>query len=315
MTQEIPYINAADVASLLSWPLVVDALREGHRKRPATISDMLLRSDDRSLLNRAARVPGLGWALKSVTVFPTNTQREPPLPTVQGAMLLFDEDTGAVKAVIDGALVTRWKTCADSLLGSMLLARPGAETLLMIGAGAVVTSLLPAYAAVMPNLKRFLIWNRNPSRASNVCEQLKASGLNVSLVSDLPAACQQADIIASATLATNPVILGEWVSAGTHVDLIGAYRPDMREADDRLLQKAALYVDSRDTLTEIGEFGIPLAAGSIAEADIRADFYELLRSPIERDPAAITVFKNGGGAHLDLMVGDAIYRCWLNAQT
>lgn len=316
MTQQIPYITAADIEAQLSWPMIVEALREGHRTRPAQIKDMLLRVEGRSLLNRAAWVDGLGWALKSVTVFPQNAEKQPPLPTVQGAMLLFDEKTGAVKAVIDGALVTRWKTCADSLLGASLLARPDSETVLMVGAGAVVSSLLPAYVELFPGLKRFLIWNRNPDRAEHVRDVLKEQqGLDLKVETDLASACAQADIISSATLAVEPVLFGDWIRSGTHVDLIGAYRPDMREADDTLLCKADLYVDSRDTLHEIGELGIPLAAGVISEDDICGDFYDLLQAADGRKPEAITLFKNGGGAHLDLMTGEAIYRCWLDSNT
>jgi ornithine cyclodeaminase len=200
--------------------------------------------------------------------------------------------------------VTKWKTAGDSLLAARRLARPESREILILGAGTVGAALVSAYGAAFPDA-RFTIWNRSPEKARAFAE---AHGARVA--EDLPQAVARADIIGCATMASTPVLRGAWLQPGQHIDLIGAYRPDMREADDAALQRATLYVDSFDTTVEhIGELKIPLASGAITRADIRADFYDL--AAFERQSAEeITLCKNGGGAHLDLMVARHILDRW-----
>jgi ornithine cyclodeaminase len=290
----IPYITAQDVS--LNWPGVVAALRAGHMSARPEIADQFLHRGADVLLSRAAWINGLGVAVKSVTVFPAN------VPSVQGAMLLFDDETGAVEAVIDSALVTRWKTVADSILGAQILARPDARRLLVIGAGAVAEGLVAAYPVLFPGLE-VEIWNRTAARAVALAARVGARA-----VRDLPAAVGRADIISVATMSNTPVLKGEWLRAGQHVDLIGAFTADMREADDAALQRSRIFVDSGATTVEhIGELMIPLASGAIARGDILGDLYDLAQGAVGRTaPEDITLFKNGGGAHLDLMVARVI---------
>ncbi len=291
---KIPYITAKDVS--LNWPEMVAALRAGHLGARPEIGDQFLHRGDDVLLSRAAWIDGLGVAVKSVTVFPGHT------PSVQGAMLLFDDKTGAVEAVIDSALVTRWKTVADSLLGAKILARPDAKRLLVIGAGAVAEGLVAAYPVLFPELE-VEVWNRTAARAEAL-----AARTGVRAEADLPAAVARADIIAVATMSKTPVLKGEWLRAGQHVDLIGAFTADMREADDAALQQSRIFVDSvATTVAHIGELMIPLASGAITRSDIHGDLYDLVHGATGRTgPEDITLFKNGGGAHLDLMVGRVI---------
>src|SRR5690606_4146410 len=154
-----------------------------------------------------------------------------------------------------------------------------------------------AYRALIPDAQ-VCIWNRSPAGAEALAQRVSATA-----VRDLEPAVRDAEIIATATMATQPVLRGEWLSPGTHVDLIGAFRPDMREGDDDLLKNARLFVDSRaTTLGHIGEIQIPIDAGAIRESDILADFYDLPAGAYSRrSDHEITVAKNGGGAHLDLM--------------
>ncbi|UIJ73924.1 ornithine cyclodeaminase family protein [Aurantimonas sp. HBX-1] len=303
-------IAFADADGLLSWTSVADAIAAGHRLPAPEIGDMLLSSDGRSLLNRAAWIPGLGIALKSVTVYPDNPRQDPPLPTVQGSVLVFDEASGAPVALVDGILVTKWKTAGDSVLGARLLARPDSRRLLICGAGALARSLVAAYREVFPGLDEIRIWNRTPEKAAQLAAEWQAEGIAVRAVTDLPAAVADSDIVSTATMAVEPFLEGAWLRPGTHVDLIGAYRPDMREADDAVLTRGELFVDSRrTTIGHIGEIEIPLRRGVIDAAAIRGDLAELVSGKVGRSgPDAITVFKNGGGAHLDLMVADLIRR-------
>jgi len=304
----IPFISIQDVEHKLKWSEMADAILAGHRQEKARLGDLALERGTQSMLNRAAWIDGLGLALKSVTIYPQNAERQPPMPTIESVVVLFDDETGAIRALIDGQLVTKWKTAADSVLGARLLARPDAATLLVVGSGTVASSLIDAYREVFPQLKHVNVWSRNPENAKAL-----ADVQNCEAVADLSLAVAEADIVSSATMARSPVIKGDWVQPGTHVDLIGAFRLDMREGDDDLLRKGKLFVDSRETtIHDIGELSIPISEGVISEADVLADYYDFaLGTEIGREVNSdITVFKNGGGAHLDLMVAKLIYDKW-----
>jgi len=209
--------------------------------------------------------------------------------------------------LVDFHLVTKWKTAGDSILAARKLARPDSKTILIVGAGTVGRSLREAYGAIFPDA-RFLIWNRSPEGAARFAD----TTLGVTAIDDLEAGVSQADIITCASMSTEPLIKGEWLRAGQHLDLIGAYRPDMREADDDALGRARVFVDSRaTTIGHIGELKIPLATGAISEADIKADYYDLPSGAFTRQSQEdITLFKNGGGAHLDLMTARYILDAW-----
>ena len=306
----LPYLRASDVEAHLDWPSMVQAIADGHRLAPARIGDLFLTRAGDTLLNRAAWIDGMGIGLKTVTVMQGNGARG--LPSVQGVMVLFDDVTGTPVALIDSALVTYWKTAADSGLGARHLARHDSRQMVIIGAGQVAGSLARVYRAVFPGLERISIWNRTAATAQALAETLAADGIPAVAAPDLAQAVGQADIVASATMAREPVLRGEWVRPGTHVDLVGAFRADMREADDALLRRARIFVDSRDTtLDHIGELKIPLAAGVITRDDVLGDFHDLEAGRSGRmSPDDITLFKNGGGAHLDLMIAGAILAAW-----
>jgi len=324
-------IDADTVHELMDWPAVVDALRDGHRvgasasgtsgARPQ-IDDLLMRQGTSALLVRAAwtgAADGAGaLGLKAVTVFPANPDREPPLPAVQGQFLLFDGDSGAVSAVIDGAAITAWKTAGDSALGADLLARPDVETLAMIGAGGMAGPLIRAHLSVRPSLKRIVIANRTKARAEALAERLAddaaCAGRAIETTGDIDAAVAAGDVVSVATMARQPIVRGDLLKPGAHLDLVGAYTPDMREADDAVFRRGRLFVDARETTVhEIGELMIPIAAGMLSEGDIQGDLFDLVPGACEgrRGADEITVYKNGGGAHLDLMTAGAIHHAWL----
>ncbi len=299
-----PYITAGDVAGRLDWLTLADALAEGHRRPPPEIRDQFLTRGEDTLLARSAWIDGMGVAVKSVTVVPGNAARG--LPSVHGALVLFDDATGEVEAVIDSGLVTRWKTAADSILGARLLARPDARRLLILGAGAVAASLVEAYRAAFPGLA-VAVWSRSAAGARALAAETGAAAAE-----DLAAAVGDADIIATATMTRTPLLQGGWLRPGQHLDLIGAYKADMREVDDDCLRRARIFVDSFETTLEhIGELKDPLARGVIARADVLGDLRDLVAGRVgRRSPEEITLFKNGGGAHLDLMTARVILAAW-----
>lgn len=300
--------DADRIARIASWPTVIAALRRGHEGAPATLGDMLIAPGERKMLVRSAWVPGVGAGVKAVTIYPDNPRRSPPLPSVQGQVLLFDAETGSVDAVLDGAPITAWKTAGDSALGADLLARHDVAVLLMVGAGAMAEPLIRAHLTVRPGLREVQVWNRSAARAAALAARLADLPQRVQVVADLERAVGAADIVCSATLSEQPLIHGAWLRPGTHLDLVGAYTPQMREADDAALIRSRVFVDSRDsTMAHIGEICIPLAAGVLTPTDILGDLYELVQGRCgRRDPDEITLYKNGGGAHLDIMVAQAV---------
>ncbi|RAP40781.1 ornithine cyclodeaminase [Rhodovulum viride] len=288
----------------LSWSGLCEAFARGHALPRAEIADSFLYRGEDTLLNRAAWIDGLGLAVKSATVFPGNGARGKPV--VNGGVCLYADTDGTLEAIVDFHLVTKWKTAGDSLFAATRLARPDSRNILVVGAGNVARSLVEAYRSAFPEA-RFTIWSRTEASAWRLAEPLGAA-----VATDLEAAVQEADIVTSATMATEPLIRGEWLRPGQHVDLIGAYRPDMREADDRALQRARIFLDSRETvLTHIGELKTPIATGAIGPGDVVADYYDLGGGRFRRDSDdEITLFKNGGGAHLDLMTSRYILDAW-----
>lgn len=300
----LPIIPFDDGEKLLDWIGLTKALAAGHDLPKAEIADSFLYRGKDTLLNRAAWIDGMGLAVKSATVFPGNPAQGKGM--VNGGVSLYSDADGMLEALVDFHLVTKWKTAGDSLLAATRLARPDSRNILILGSGTVGRSLRQAYGAAFPEAT-FTIWNRTKANA----EAFAAEFPGMAVAESLEAAIAEADIITSATMSTEPFIKGEWLRPGQHVDLIGAYRPDMREADDAALTRARVFVDSYDTtIGHIGEINIPLENGVISRDDIVADYYDLTRFRRESDDE-ITLFKNGGGAHLDLMTSRYILDRWL----
>ena len=288
-------IVGPEVEPKLDWIALTEALAAGHALPRAEVGDTLLYRRADTLLTRSAWIDGLGLAVKAATIFPGNAARG--LGSVNGAVNLYDDATGLLEALVEFRLVTKWKTAGDSLLAARRLARPDARAILIVGAGTVGRSMVEAYGAAFPGA-RFTIWNRSPEGARAFAEATGAA-----VADNLEAAVRGAEIIATATMAKEPLIRGDWLQPGTHLDLIGAYTPAMREADDEAFRRARVFVDARSTtLHHIGELMEPLASGAIGEGDVIADFYDLPSGRFARtSDEEITLCKNGGGAHLDLM--------------
>lgn len=293
-----------EAETLLDWSELTEALLAGHRMPRAEIADTTLYRDPDTLLSRAAWIDGMGMAVKTSSIFPENPAEN--LPSVNGAVSLFCDDHGTLEAILDFRLVTKWKTAADSLLAAQLLARPGATCVLLIGAGAMARGLREAYGAAFPGA-RFLVWNRTPGKA----EAMASHYPDTLVASDLETAVMSSDIVVSATMAREPLVEGEWLLPGQHLDLVGAYRADMREADDEAIRRSRIFVDSRETVIgQIGELISPMERQIIGEGDVLGDFYDIESGAFARSDDDITLFKNGGGAHLDLITARYILDKW-----
>ena len=299
----VPFIPFAEGEALLGWIGLTDALAAGHNLPKAEIEDTFLYRGSDTLLSRSAWIDGLGIAVKTATIFPNNPSASKPV--VNGGVNLYSDTDGTLEAIIDFHLATKWKTAGDSITAARRLARPDSRNILIVGAGTVGRSLHDAYSAAFPNAQ-FTVWNRTTKNA----ELMAAERPTLSVATDLEQAVRNADIVTSATMSTKPLIKGEWLQAGQHIDLIGAYRPDMREVDDAALQRSRIFVDSLDTtVRHIGEIKIPTESGVISTDDIVADYYNIKNFTRQSDDE-ITLFKNGGGAHLDLMTCRYILDRW-----
>lgn len=302
---QIPYLDSAAVARLAPYGELVDHLHRSHLDPPADVRRVVYSppGSRQVFLGLPAWQPGDSLGVKLVTVFPDNPLVS-GIPSVQAVYVLFDGADGRPLAVMDGTELTYRKTSADSALGSRLLSRTDSRTLLMVGAGGLAPHLIAAHREVRPSLCQVVIWNRTRSKAEKLAE---ATGGEVA--DDLDEAVASADIISTATMTTEPLIKGELLRPGTHLDLVGAFLPHCREVDDEVIRRADIFVDSRDAAVhECGDLVIPLGSGLMTEEDIQADLFQLCRGerPGRQDPTRITMYENGGGGHLDLMTATFI---------
>ena len=272
-------------------------------------------SADAMLLLMPAWSTGTGSriGIKLVTVFPDNGKRS--LPSIYGQYLLLDGETGASLALLDGTMLTKRRTACASGLASRYLSRPDSASLLMIGTGALAPHLIRVHAKVRP-IERVAIWGRNAAKAESLAAELSMSlptalgrKVEVRAVADRRSALADADIISCATLSRTPLVEGEGLRAGQHVDLVGAYTPEMRESDDKAVWRARVYVDTRaGALKEAGDIVLPLRNGTIDEDDLIADLYELSRGQqtgrLAGDATTITLFKSVGAALEDLAAAE-----------
>jgi ornithine cyclodeaminase len=297
-------ITAEEVHRLLDYPSLVGALREMFRRgvdrvERYAIAEPLADQRQNDWLILPAWQFGRHQGIKLVSVFPDNEAKG--LASVQGLYVLFDGTNGLPIAAIDGAAITMRKTAANSALAATYLARQDAATLLMLGAGTMALPLIEAHCAVRP-IRRVLVWNRTIARAEAVAAKVNLPGVAARATSDLAGAVAEADIISAATMSTTPLIQGRWLKPGHHLDLVGGFREEMREADDEAIRRSRIFVDARFTAaTHAGDICQPLASGLIADSDI-TDTFQLARGDRlgRRDDGEITLFKSGGGGHEDL---------------
>lgn len=303
--------DATAVHTALDWPFLIEALRKAHLG-PMPASDVVVQSDPAGGNAQFVTLPG--WApggpvvVKMVGVFPQNVSLAPPQPAVQGLVALFDGATGAPRLAADGAAMTARKTAADSALGASILAREDVENLLIVGAGALAPHFAEAHLAARPSLRRVTIWNRTAARAQAVAARLREKGIDATACSDLDGAVARAGIVSCVTMSDTALVKGTLLRPGTHLDLVGAYLPTLREADDTALSRGTIFVDSRNNMEGGGDLSQAVASGAIAWDAVKADLFELVqgRSEGRTDADQITVFKNNGGAHLDLFTAAAL---------
>lgn len=308
MSPKPVFVDGDTVHRICDWHSLVAHLEAEHRAPPPRVDRLLMEQpgeggETDAFLLWPAWKRGEALGIKLVTSFPANPGRR-GLPAVQAVYVLFDGTDGRPTHVIDATAATYWKTAADSALGARFLAREDSRTLALLGAGALAPWLVAAHRAVRPAIARVRVWNRTAVGAEALATRLRAEGLDAAAVGHAEAAVREADIVVCATSARTPILRGAWLRPGTHVDLVGSFTPEMRESDDETVRRAAIFVDSRwFTVGVCGDLVQPVRDGVISAEAVRGDLFDLCgaRVPGRRDRGEITLFKNGGGAHLDLM--------------
>ncbi len=298
-------LGPSEVTSYLDFPSLIESLRQMFRAG----AEMPTRhhhtipvpgGSSGTLLLMPAWQAGRHVGVKMVTVFPDNAARE--MPSVMGAYLLLDGKTGETLALMDGPALTARRTAAASALAASYLARPDCERLLMIGTGALAPHLIDAHASVRP-IVNVLVWGRDHQKAARLAHRLNRRNLKVAATTDLANAVRGAHVVCCATLSTAPLLQGHWLPLGVHIDLVGGFRPDMREADDDCIRRARVFVDTRaGALKEAGDIIQPIASGALREDDIAGDLFDLARGTRggRRYHDQITLFKSVGTAIEDL---------------
>ncbi len=301
-------LDAAAVEAALDYPSLIDRLAEAFRTGAAVPQRQhhavpVPGGRDGTLLVMPAWREGGAIGIKLVGVFPDNAAHG--LGAVQGSYLLMSATTGVPLALLDAPALTARRTAAASALAARHLARPDAERLLVVGTGALAPCLAEAHAAVR-RFREIRIWGRRAEAAAAVADRLRARGLPAEPTADLAAAAAAADVISCGTLSQSPVIRGEWLKPGSHLDLVGGYLPTMREADDRAVQRATVFVDTRGgALAEAGDIVDPIRRGILSADAIAGDLFDLVRGAAGRSaPDQVTLFKSVGYALEDLAAAE-----------
>lgn len=306
------FIDADRLESLLDFPRLVDRLDDAFRAditAPVRHHHNIEMADEANatLLLMPAWRTGHRIAVKVATVFPDNGKRGQP--GVQAQVLLMDGTGGRPLALIDGARLTLWRTAAASALACRYVSREDSSRLTMIGTGSLAPYLIRAHASVRP-IREIRIWGRNLENAQKLAAAVARDGIAAEAVEDRQEAVAWGDIVSTATLSKLPLVSGNWLQDGAHLDLVGGFTPEMREADNAAIHRSTIFVDTLGGATkEAGDIVQPIAEALINKGDITADLFALARGEVtwKRQDDEVTLFKSVGASLEDLAAAELVY--------
>lgn len=312
--KNIPYIHEDFIEKNVHFPELIEALRQAFSN-----DDVLVPmrhhhdfpnpqvEEDSTLLLMPAWKPSKQAGVKIATVSPANGQFD--LPAIQGIYIYLDALKGSVLALLEAKSLTTKRTAAASALASKYLSKKNANSLLMIGTGALAPNLIRAHASVRP-IKKVFVWGRNYAKSEKLCKDFQDSPFSIEPIKNIEDKIAEVDIVSSATLSKTSLILGKYLKPGQHIDLVGAYKTDMREADDDVIKKSEVFVDTfQGGLKESGDIVIPLKNKTLKREDIKADLFDLTseKKKGRNNDEEITVFKSVGHALEDLAAASYFY--------
>ncbi len=248
--------------------------------------------------------------VKLITVNPDNPSHQ--LPSIQGVYVYFDRH-GTPRSIMDAKALTSKRTAATSALASTYLSKEDSRILLVLGTGAMAPELIRAHSTVR-DIDKVLIWGRDHGKAQDLAENYNESKQEIIPIEDLESGMKDADIISSATMSVDPLILGKNLNPGQHVDLVGSYKPEMREADDELIKKSRIYIDSKMAIQESGDIRKPIENGILSHDAIEGTLFDLCQNKISgrKIQEEITCFKSVGLGLEDLVAANIVYSKILN---
>lgn len=300
-----------NVASSLQYAILIEALRKAFSSKitaPERVQHTIKnnKGSDATLLLMPAWKIGEHIGIKIVSVFPENTIKN--MSAVHANYFLMNANDGKPVAVMDGTELTLRRTACASALAADYLVNKNVDTLLMIGTGNLAPHMIKAHSVVR-NYSRILIWGRNEEKAERLALSLNIKDKEILAKNDLKEALNVADVISCATLTQKPLIMGDWIKPGQHLDLVGAFTPDMAEADSKAIAKSKVVVDTYEgALSESGELINALKEGHIKKEHILSDLRELVleEKNIRKDSNDITLFKSVGTALEDLAAAELV---------
>lgn len=312
---ELTIVDDEQVTASTPWPALIDAIRSAFRHggvSPVRHQHVIpgKARDDITLLLMPAWNPEGDFGTKLVTVAPSNAVLGHP--TLHGAYVLFSGETGIPRAILDAGALTARRTAAASALASRCLSRPESKTLLLIGTGRVARQLIAAHCSVRP-IDEVRIWGRNAAHAEDAAAAAgRETGIRCICVPDVETGASGADIISAATSSGEPLLRGAWVGPGTHVDLVGAFKPTMCEADAELVGRAdQVFVDTMEgAMDEAGDLIQAVKAGKFSFDAVAGDMYRMSAGDVSlrNDANEITLFKSVGSALQDLAAAQLCVR-------
>lgn len=316
---DIIHIPSDFIESNTSFPELIAALKDGFSSDEIVVPQRHHHDfsnpevgADSSLLLMPAWKPGKESGVKIVTVSPENDRFD--LPSIQATYFLMNAVTGTPRAILEAKSLTVKRTAAASALASSYLSKEKSSSLLMIGTGALSTNLIKAHASVRP-IERVFIWGRNLEKSKSICRQLEDEHFEIQAINTIEEKISEIDIISCATLSKTPLVLGKWLNPGQHVDLVGAYKTDMREADDEVISKASVFVDTlQGGLKESGDIVMPIQNGTLKKEEIKGDLFSLSSGDTKgrTSEEEITVFKSVGHALEDLVAATYYFKKFSN---
>jgi ornithine cyclodeaminase len=308
---DVRMIDAGEVTRLSPYPQLIEAIAGAFRNSPIVPERNHYEIDAKSgatLLSMPSWDASDYIGQKLVTIMPDNMQDD--LETIQGMYVLMSAKTGVPLAIMDAPELTARRTAAASALAAKYLVREGAETLLIVGTGKLASYLIEAHKSVR-NYKKILVWGRDPDKAAMTCNEMQVRGLSVQVAGALESAVREADVVSCATTSTMPLVYGNWLKEGAHLDLVGAFKPSMRECDDSAVAKSTVFVDTfKGVMAAGGDIIQAIKAGAIDQSEISADLKALVacEHPGRTSREENTLFKSVGTAIEDYAIARLVYQ-------
>lgn len=305
--------DAAATRAALGFDRLIPALRTAFASEATVpqrhVHEVRAGSDKGTVLIMPAWSEAGFLGVKTINIFAGNGARG--LPGLHASYVLYDAHTGVPLASMDGNEITARRTAAAAALGASFLARSDARRLLVLGSGRIARLLPEALMQVRPGIDEVMVWNHRSEGAQALAAQWREEGLHATAIDDLQQAVRRADIVSCATLSTTPLVQGDWLAPGSHLDLIGSFTPQMREADPSCFGRGArTFVDTEEALVKSGDLLDAIAAGQLSAGAVQATLAQLCKG--ERTGRALpqerTVFKAVGSALEDLAAATRVWQ-------